>query len=256
LNGWPLAFLITGAPGLLLALLIWTIPEQPRHRPLHGKIHSTFADLGRRYRRHPAFYITHNLGFAMIMSFVVGLQSWNSTYLTRHFGWHLSDIGYWMGLTQICSALAGLAFHGWAVDRLFSGGRKDAHLLYFAVMCALACPCVVAAYLVHSAVGMLVLYNLAYFLIMAFASVGPAALQISTPAWLRGKASAVYMILMSVVGTILGPVIVASLTDLVFHDEKLLGYSMALFGGATVAIAAILFLLGRAPMRRALLDIV
>ena len=252
LAGWQAAFVVTGLPGLLLAFLIWTFPEVRRHKPAAPVADaSTFGELGRQYRRFPAFYALHHVGIAMIMAFAVGLQSWNSAYLSRHFGWQLADIGFWLGLSQVLSSLLGLWFHGWAVDRIFSRGRQDAHLIYFSAMSALALPFGVVAYLLPSAVGTIICYNIAYFLVMAFASIGPAALQIATPPRLRGKATAVYMIVLSVLGTILGPIIVASFTDLLFRDEAKLGLSMALFAGLTTALAALCCWAGRSAMRRA-----
>ncbi|MFC3443325.1 MFS transporter [Sphingobium rhizovicinum] len=255
LAGWQAAFVITGIPGLLLAFLVWAFPEAPRHKPATATTDAaTFGELGRQFRRHSGFYLMHNLAFAMVMGFVVGLQSWNSAYLARHFAMPLAQIGFWIGLTQVVSALVGMWFHGWAVDRIFSRGRHDAHLVYFCVMCLLACPVGVAAYMVDSAVGMIILFNLAYFLIMAFSSIGPAALQIATPGRLRGKATAVYMIVLSVLGTILGPIVVATFTDRLFRDEAMLGHSMALFAAVTTLLAALFCWLGRAPMRRAVAD--
>jgi MFS family permease len=166
----------------------------------------------------------------------------------------LSQIGFWLGLTQVLSSLMGLWFHGWAVDRIFSRGRHDAHLIYFGAMCVLACPFGIAAYLVNSAVGTIICYNIAYFLVMAFASIGPAALQIATPGRLRGKATAVYMIILSILGTVMGPIIVAGFTDRLFQDEAMLGHSMALFGGLTTLLGALFCWLGRAPMRRAVAE--
>ncbi len=254
LSGWQLAFVITGAPGLFLAALLFTIPESKQHldRKQNAQPRTGFADLWRHYRRFPLFYFTHGFGFALIMAFVVGLQSWNATFLSRHHGWQLSTIGYWLGICQVGTALVGLAFHGWAVDRLFRGGRRDAHFVYFAVMCALAFPAGIAAYFVNSGVLMIALYSFAYFCIMAFASVGPAALQIATPPHLRGKASSVYMVGVSIVGTILAPIIVATFTDKLFGDEQALGWSMALFAGLTTGLATICFTVGRAAMRRAI----
>jgi MFS family permease len=253
LRGWQAAFLLSGLPGLVLAFLIFVFPEPRRHAHPTAGSHADFGDLGRHYARHPSFYVAMNLGVAMIMAFVVGLQSWNSAYLSRHFGWALPRIGLWLGVTQVIASLTGLWFHGWVVDRLFSRGRLDAHLAYFGTMCVLAFPFAVAAYLVPSGEGAIILYSVAYFLIMAFASIGPAALQIATPSRLRGKASAVYMVVMSLVGTISGPIIVATFTDHLFGDETKLGSSMALFAGLTTAIAALMCWLGRAPMRRAVL---
>lgn len=249
LASWQAAFVLTGLPGLVLAFLVWTFPEVRRQKSSAAKDESSFSDLGNQYRRHTAFYVLHNLAMAMIMAFAVGLQSWNSAYLSRQFGWELAEIGFWLGLTQVLSSLLGLWFHGWAVDKIFSGGRHDAHLAYFGLMSALAFPFGVAAYLMPSAVGAITCYSISYFLVMAFASIGPSALQIATPPRLRGKATAVYMIVLSILGTILGPIIVAGFTDFVFQDESKLGYSMALFAGLTTSIAAFSCWLGRSPMR-------
>lgn len=254
LSGWQLAFVITALPGLIFAPLIWTAADE-RTPAQKGEAPTTFADLWRHIKRHPRFFAAHNLGFAMIMAFIVGLQSWNSAFLSRQHGWPLASIGLWMGGFQVVFAVAGLGFHGWMVDRLFGRGQQDAHLRYFTLMCLLALPCGTAAYLVKDGATMIVLYNVAYFFLMSFASVGPAALQIATPPALRGKASAVYMVVISIVGTILGPVIVAALTDKVFADETRLGLSMAIFAAATSGGAALLFMLGRAPMRRAVEEV-
>ncbi len=248
LSGWQVAFIITGLPGILLAFLIWTIPEPRRLRHLR-KGDSTYGQLFAHYRRHAVFYGTHNGGFGMIMGFIVGLQSWNATFLTREHGWGLSEIGLFLGLTQLVTAVCGMALHGWAVDRLFRAGYHDAHLRYFIVMCTLAIPFSVGAYLVESAWLMIVLYNLAYLLIMAVSSVGPAALQITTPDHLRGKASSFYMIGVTLLGTMAGPMIVASFTDLFFQDEALLGYSMAAFAALMLSLAVLLFYVGLRPMR-------
>lgn len=254
LSGWQLAFVITGLPGFVLAWLLFTIPESKQHlaRKTMPTATTGFGDLFRHYRRFPFFYFAHGLGFALVMAFVVGLQSWNATFLSRHHGWELSTIGYWMGIAQGGSALIGLVIHGWAVDKLFASGRRDAHLTYFAGMCALALPCGFAAYRVDSGELMILLYSLAYFFLMSFASIGPAALQIATPASLRGKASSIYMIGVSIVGTILGPIIVALFTDRLFGNEAALGSSMSLFAALTSGLALVLFIAGRPAMRRAI----
>jgi MFS family permease len=254
LAGWQFAFVVTGLPGLFLAPLLFLIPESRAHQERRDKgiVASSFGDLLRHYKRFPFFYFAHGVGFALIMAFVVGLQSWNATFLSRIHGWELSDIGYWMGLSQIGVAVIGLAVHGWAVDRLFASGHRDAHLSYFAVMCALALPCAVAAYLVDSGTKMLLLYNLAYFFLMSFASIGPASLQIATPTILRGKASSIYMVGVSIIGTVLGPIVVATFTDKLFGDEQMLGMSMALFAALTTGLAGTLFFAGRSAMRRAI----
>lgn len=248
LAGWQMAFLITGLPGLFLAPLIW-IARDPRKARTAKSDSTTFAQLWNHVRQHKGFYLAHNIGFGLVMSLVVGLQSWNASYLSRQFDWELSKIGYVLGSTQLLAALAGLMFHGWMVDRMFSKGRHNAHMLYFMIMMLLALPCGIIAYSTSSVTTMLIFYNLTYFLVMSFASIGPAALQIATPARLRGKASASYMVVITIMGTILGPVFVASLTDFVFSEEEI-AKSMAVFAAASCVLAAIAFALGLRPMRK------
>ena len=52
----------------------------------------------------------------------------------------------------------------------------------------------------------------------------------------------------------LGPTAVASLTDLFYRDEALLGYALATFSGLVISVAALMFLIGLGPMRRAVGD--
>lgn len=252
-SGWQLAFMVTAIPGFLIAPFIWFAPDDRKTRSRPQDL-TTFSDLWAYIRRYPRFFVTHNLGFAMVMAFIVGLQSWNAVFLTRHHGWSLSTVGFWLGTVQMFTAVFGLWFHGWMVDRLFSKGRDDAHLLYFAIMSLLALPCGILAYMVPDAMACVILYNVAYFLMMSFAGIGPAALQIATPANLRGKASSVYMVTISILATILAPIVVATFTDLLFRDESQLGQSMSLFAALTSGLAAFLFLFGRRAMREIVAD--
>lgn len=249
LAGWQMAFLITGFPGLFLAPLIWLARDPRKPRKAASGDDTTFLQLWHHVRGHLAFYLLHNLGFGLVMSLIVGLQSWNAAYLSREFGWELSKIGYVLGSTQLIAAVAGLIFHGWMVDHMFSKGRHDAHLLYFLIMVLLALPCGVIAYAVSTPAMMLIFYNLTYFLVMSFASIGPAALQIATPSHLRGKASASYMVVITIMGTILGPVFVALLTDFVFSEAEI-DRSMAVFAALSCLLAALAFAFGLKPMRK------
>jgi MFS family permease len=57
------------------------------------------------------------------------------------------------------------------------------------------------------------------FLLMTPLPAGIAALQLITPPLLRGQISALYMVVVNFAGLALGPVLVALLTDYVFHSK-------------------------------------
>lgn len=251
LSGWQVAFILTGLPALLVGFAALLIREPHRGpRTAAAARHKLgYSDLLRHYRGRRAFYFLHMAAFAMVMAFVVGLGAWNPAFLGRTHGWDISRIGYWLGTTQVASGLLGLALHGWLVDRWFGAGRRDAHMRYFAIMTFLAGPIGASAYLVESPWLALFLINAAFFAVMAYTGIGAASLQIATPAALRGKASAIYLVTINVIGTIGGPLSVAMLTDHVLRDEALLAQSMAIFATCSAGMAALLFVLCMRPMR-------
>lgn len=253
MRGWQIAFILTGLPALLLGATALLIREPPRAQISLGTEpeRNGYAELWRHYRQHLWFYGFHMLAFSTPMAFVVGLGAWNPAFLGRLHHWEIDRIGFWLGSTQIASGLLGLAVHGWLIDRWFGKGRYDAHMRYFAIMSAIAAPLGGMAYLVESPWLSLLLINAAFFCVMSYPGIGPASLQIATPPSLRGKASALYLICVNLIGTIGGPLVVAMLTDYVFRDEMALGYSMSLFAVACSICGMVLFVLGLKPMQAA-----
>lgn len=252
LRGWQLAFILTGMPALLIGCAALLIREPQRTRkPAQDNAgqRSGYGDLWRYCRHRLRFYLLHMAAFSTMMAFVVGLGAWNPAFLSRVHGWEIGQIGFWLGVTQIASGLMGLALHGWLVDRWFGSGRHDAHMRYFAIMSLIAGPVGGAAYMVNSPWLSLFLMNAAFFCIMSYPGVGPASLQIATPPALRGKASAIYLVFVNIVGTVGGPLIVAMLTDYAFESEAELGRSMSIFAIGCAALGTALFVLGMKSMQ-------
>lgn len=256
LRGWQVAFILTGLPALIIGFAALLIREPAREiRPASSQALPGYGELWRYYRQHLRFFVAHMAGFATIMAFVVGLGGWNPAFLGRAHGWEIGQIGFWLGATQIASGLLGLALHGWLVDRWFGKGRHDAHMRYFAIMSLMAGPLGAMAYMVQSPWLALFLMNAAFFCIMSYPGIGPAALQIATPRALRGKASAIYLVFVNIVGTIGGPLTVALLTDHVFQSEAKLGSSMAIFALGCAMLGSALFAWGMKPMRNTIKQI-
>lgn len=251
LKGWQVAFILAGLPALLIGPLALLIREPARPRTASSQGQSSgYGDLWRFARDHKRFYLTHMFGFAMPMAFVVGLGAWAPAFFGRIHGWEIGKIGLWFGAGQILMATIGIFGHGWLIDRWFGSGRRDAHMRYFIVMCALAAPLGGAAFIATDPWVSLALWNAAYFCMMSYVGIGAASLQIATPAGLRGKASAIYLIVINVVGTIGGPLAVALITDFVFRDEQALGLSMAIFAMGSAGMGVCLFAGGLGSMRR------
>jgi hypothetical protein len=246
---------IAGLPGVVLAFIMFLIPEPPR-RVQHGApIERGFADAFRFMSKRPRFFVGHNLGFGLVQAAILALQMWNPTYFARVYGWSPARAGLSLGVAQLTASVLGLTIHGAIVDSLFRKGIKNAHLLWFVWMCLLAIPVAVCAYTVASGWVTITLYGVFYFLLISCPSVGPAALQIVTPGHFRGKVSSLYVLAVGVIGAAGGPSIVAAITDFVFHDESKIGWSMAIAAATTLFLAALLFCMALRPMRAAVDDI-
>lgn len=259
-RAWQLAFLITGVPGVLLAFIIFMIPE-PRRTGLI-KQRGVGAGTGDRAddragtltaflssRRKLLF--CHFLGFSMIAIWSFSVSSWAPAFFIRSFGWEPWKIGIglaiYTGIFGTISVVAGGRLVDWCLRR----GMADAHLripLYSAV---LAVPFGVAAFLVDSPLLSIALLSAMQLFLMVFTGPAVGALQVVTPNELRGQISAIYLFVVSLIGFGAGPVIVGGITDFWFGDPAKVGWSLAMLILCCGPAAAILLALGLSPMRHA-----
>lgn len=246
---WQQAFIVTGVPGILTALLVFLFPEPPRHAaagtaPAGGGYGAALAYMKANAR----CFVGIIFGIGLVYTVTIALQLWSPTYLARNYGWTPAQTGIALGVAQLLAALS-LPVHGWAVDRLFRSGRKDAHLLWCLVTLLVAAPIAIAAYLVGSPWLTVVLFGLYLVCIHSSSSMGPAAAQVVAAPELRGRISAIFVLATGLIGMALGTFLVGFFTDHLFGDPKRVGTSLILLTGVVLSIAAILFAQGRAGMR-------
>jgi MFS family permease len=72
-----------------------------------------------------------------------------------------------------------------------------------------------------------------------------------TPSHLRGRVAALFSFCIVLVGSTIGPSSVAFFTDVVFKDESKVQWSVAASMVIFGAIATVLLIVARGPMRRA-----
>ncbi len=246
---WQLAFLSVGVPGLAFALLIFLVPEPPRAARDEARVGTGLSELVAFVSSRRAFLLCHFFGFACMSALGYAVMNWLPAYVMRHYGVPVSEAGAWVGAMILCSIPGGLVA-GAYVDRLFASGRTDAHLLVYTVVAIVLAGLGATAFFVRALPLFALMMGLLMFFAAAPGSAG-AALQIVTPAQLRGQVSALFLFVYQLVGAGLGPTCVALFTDYVFKDDRMVGFSV----GSTVVIfgltAALLFAVGRAPMRHA-----
>jgi MFS family permease len=252
LRPWQVAFMAVGLPGLLVALLMLTTPEAPRHRATSaGPASSSFAAVLPFWRRHLRFLLCHHIGFALISVMTIGMVFWSPSYLLRSFNWSTQEVGSAIGAAHL-AGLIGLLASGPLVDAWYRRGRKEAHLLWSMMTLAVGTACLIGGILLHTPwafLGAVAVYQV--LIGSVFPAIAAAQLQLVAPSELRGRMGAIYMLGMSFLGSALGPQVVAFFTDFVFHDDTRVGSSIV----ATLAIftpaVLLLFALGLGPLRRA-----
>jgi MFS family permease len=81
-----------------------------------------------------------------------------------------------------------------------------------------------------------------------------AALQLVAPSRMRGAVGALYSFVAQLIGFGAGPTLIALLTDHVFHDPKMVGYSIAIVCTIASVLAACLLFTALPHYRRLLAE--
>lgn len=227
---WQAAFLMVGAPGLLLVPLFLLMREPARKgegaaTPL--PLREVLNVLQQRRRA----LVPMMLGFSMVTLVSYTYFIWTPAFFQRTYDWNAGQVGLAFGMTVLVFGTAGAYFGGWMTDRLSSRGVEDAPLRVAAfgfVGCGFFG---VAATLMPSAPLALLCLVPAIFLSNTPYACAGTALQLIVPNRARGQVSAIYITLLTLVGLVIGPLIVGLMTDYVFRDPADIRYSLAIVVG-------------------------
>jgi MFS family permease len=251
LRSWQSVLLVVGAPGVLIALLMLTVREPRRTYSAAGPEGAYTVRATLRYmRQHIGAFAGHGLGISVFSLVNYGTASWFPAFFARAHGWSPGKIGLYMGGATMIFGTIGILLGGRAAVWL-RARHIDANLRIAIIGAVVALLAALPLYLSRNPAVMLsglIVTNLAAAFPWGAAS---AALQEMTPSAMRGQASALYLFLINIIGFALGPTAVALLTDGVFHDEKMVGYSLLIVTLVGRTLSAVILALGLAPFRRA-----
>jgi len=236
---WRVTFLIVGAPGLLIALLLLTVRE-PARRSLVLNAQGRAAPLAlgevldhirRRWRS--------IAGLAAMISCQAScnyaLLAWGPAFFERMHHWPKDRTGLVLGLTTLGCGCAGLFVGGRLSDRWQSRGIADASvrvgLISFAGMLLTLAPAMLASDVAWTVALLLP----GVFFIGLPIGCGYAAVQLIFPNQARGRVSAVVLFAVALISLTVGAALPGFLNDHLFHDELRVGASISL----TIALACL-----------------
>jgi len=187
--GWRLAFYALGFPGLVIAILVFLLREEPRGTTEDVTTKYTARDWKILFKSVPLRY--HYLGYGCFGLAANNLSFWGPTFLTRVYKLDLLTIGKWGGLLTLVAGVPGTILGGYFADKFRRFGRGG-RMLFGALAALIAVP----FWLLFIFSGNLLLLLIANLVLLALSLVwlGPAAADVHDIAGpeLRGLGIGVY----------------------------------------------------------------
>src|SRR5271170_3852013 len=251
-RAWQTLFLILGASGIVFVLMLLTLRDPSRkgarvlvrgvgkakveRLPL-GVIWKYFAE----NRTTLASLIT---GMALVALGAYGTSAWAITFLVRNHHMAASQAGIIFGGAQIVSGSLGMISAGKLVSWLMQRGYRDAYMRVALMSCAgWVVPGILYPLVANTTAVVVLLYVGTFFLCMPTCLI-PAAILETVPNAMRGQATAVYLLIVNLIGLGLGPTAIALVTDHVFGYDAAVRYSLLIVPLAASLMAMTLFLVG------------
>lgn len=209
-HGWRMAFLVMGAPGLLLALLLWLTIKEPERLNADDPAPALGVVLRRVGRSRAFVSFTFGSGIVALVGF--GLNLFLIPLLVRRFGFDLKEAAITFALTFSAATALGGVVGGMLADRFAAHQHKRYGLLPM-VTSALALPLFLAAINQDDWRVLAVLLFAATFCLYAFLPTIMTVTQRLVEPRMRATAAAIHAFGQTVFGLGLGSVFLGWMSD-------------------------------------------
>jgi MFS family permease len=236
---WRMTFLIVGLPGVLFALLAFTIKEPVRRNllltadgtPVKTSFKEAFVQMGARWQS----VVGIPVGMVFQSTCYYAVSNWVPVYFLRVHGWTATETGRAIALIMIVFACPGMYLGGILSDRWQKRGIAEGPIRVALISAVGIFLFLTPATMVSSAHWTLVLLAVGLFLMSFPMGTSVAALQLIFPNQVRGQVAALFLFFLNLGGMTMGPLLPGVLNDYLFHNEKMVGASLALtIGGASI----------------------
>lgn len=213
--GWRNAFLVVGAPGVLLATVVLVLVKDRnrvvRAAPAESAGEGILAAM-LQLLKSPAYVIL--LAAASASSFLsYGKSTWTTIYFQRSHGLSPGETGFWFGLWGGVAGIVGTWLGGWLADRYGKVDRR--HVVTApAIGMALAVPMLLAAYVATDWRVSLALLMVPTALNSLYYGPVYSSAQGLVPLRHRATASALLLFGQNLIGLGFGPLFFGMLSDL------------------------------------------
>lgn len=243
-RGWQLVFIVTGLPGVILPLLLLSVREPARRGLLksegQAKAVVPFTEVLAFVRSNLSFYALHCIAIGLLAMVGYGVGAWLPEALVRAYGAEgltIAKVAKVLGLATMFFNAAGILAAGRLSDVLAAKGMRDAPIVVATgVAIAIVCTSSLTPFM-PSLTTLWIALTIGAFPFSAYTAVGSMAINQVTPNQMRAQVSAIYLFVINVLGLGVGPVLIPFINDKLFHDPKMIRYSLSavVIGGCTLA---------------------
>ncbi len=214
--GWRTAFMVVGAPGIFLALLVrFTIKEPVRGQSEARQASADMVPITKvvsllwqlRTFRHMAVAS----GFSAFAGYAAA--NWNASYMIRSHGMATGELGTWLAMIMGFGGAVGVLGGALVADKL---AKRDMrwHMWVPAITALISIPFVVAVYLVDGEYQVLLLMIVPGILANVFLGSTIATAHRLVGLRMRALSSAVLFFVLNIIGLGAGPWTVGVVSDL------------------------------------------
>lgn len=212
---WQFAFLVVGVMGLPLALLVVTLREPARQERANlapGKQAPGLREAFSYLRANRAAYLAF-VPLACVMTTVAYSQGWLPAMFERTWGWPAERYALYSGIAMLACGPLTVNLTGWWSDKLSRQGVREAPLRLLLLGSLILIPTGCLGPLMPSAWLAFAVLTVNLIGIAMVSAVAPTALLNITPGEIRGQVIAIYFLVISLTGLVLGPMTVGLLND-------------------------------------------
>jgi MFS family permease len=256
-RAWQFVFIVTGAPGLLLPLLLLSVREPARR----GLIKTDGAGGETPSQKLPLrevlsfmianrqFYSPHFIAMAMMAMLGYAVGQWLPETMARTYGVTPAKVGQVLGLSTIIINTIGILTAGRICDALTKRGITNAPIwVCFGTAVAVVATSSLPAFMPNVSLG-LAFMCLAGFPFHGYVAMGPMAVNQVTPNQMRAQVSAVYLFTVNLIGMGIGPALVPFISDHILHDPMQIRWALLAVVVGAGTIAAVLLWIARHPFK-------
>jgi MFS family permease len=259
---WKLVLIFLGVVGMVMTLGMATVREprtakavvrkQQAEHSLKAAEAAQMPEVIAYATRHWLPIISLYVGMALISLAAYAQGFWDVTYLTRTFGGDRGSVAFMYGMVQMFAGIAGMFLGGYTADRLTRRGVEGSSFKLVTFGAAIATPFGFTYALAGTEQMSLWLMVATIFGTNICFACAASAMQRMYPAAMLGLAAGIYFFMSNAIGLMVGPTVVAAITDYGFADPQKVGYSLAIVGGSARLFAFLMFALGLAAYVRLL----